>query len=337
MPRPKDHGERADQPRNRRKPSRLHDADAEILDDLRQPEPEAVKADHDAEVDQSQRQDAWMSERLLQREVMNGLLVGALGGQPLDEPAAFLWLEPACFLRAICQVCKDYEARDEGRKTFHDEHPLPALEAPKPVPGNAQDPTGEGRANQRRDRHGHHEHADDAGANFGGKPIGQIENDSRKEAGLGDAENESQCIETGVVPDERMADRQNAPGDHDARDPDARADFLQNEVAGHFEKEIAEEEDACAKAKRRRREADVLVHRQGGEADVDPIQIGQEIAPDQKGNESTRDFRDNLIWIDAHFTPVGALYDDAAGSAGAASSARGLSVAWSRAIRSRQA
>ena len=75
-------------------------------------------------------------------------------------------------------------------QALDDEHPLPALEAPEPVPDNAQNPTGEGGANQGRDQYRHHEHADDAGAHFGGKPVGEIKNDPGKEAGFGNTEYE---------------------------------------------------------------------------------------------------------------------------------------------------
>jgi hypothetical protein len=85
-----------------------------------------------------------------------------------------------------------------------------------------------------------------------------------------------------------------APGKHDARDPYPRADFVQNNVRGHLEQKIRKEEDARAEAKRRLGELEVGVHRQFGEADVHPIEIGDEIAEDQEGEESPRQLRDRM-------------------------------------------
>ena len=48
--------------------------------------------------------------------------------------------------------------------------------------------------------------------------------------------------------DERGAAGDDAPGDEDAADPDAGADLVEDEVAGDFEEEVAEEEDAGAEA-----------------------------------------------------------------------------------------
>ena len=48
--------------------------------------------------------------------------------------------------------------------------------------------------------------------------------------------------------------------------------LLQHEVARDLEQEIADEEDAGAEAEYRRREAEILVHGERGEADIDPVE-----------------------------------------------------------------
>ena len=193
-----------------------------------------------------------MGQRFLEREMMNSLLVGAFAGETLDQPGAFLRTKPLRILRTVSQVRKNYETCNKRRQPLHDEHPLPSLETPKSASYNTQDPAGQGGTNQRRERHCHHERADYAGADFGGKPVGEIENNPRKKAGFSNAKYEPQSIEARIVPDECMADRQDTPGDHDAGDPDACAGLLKDQVAGHLEQEIAQEEDARTKAECRR-------------------------------------------------------------------------------------
>ena len=72
------------------------------------------------------------------------------------------------------------------------------------------------------------------------------------------------------------------PGEHDARDPTPGAEALQQQIGRHFEQEISDEEQSGAKSERRVVQAQGLVHLQLGEADIDAIQKGDEIANDQE-------------------------------------------------------
>src|SRR5215469_1701238 len=64
--------------------------------------------------------------------------------------------------------------------------------------------------------------------------------------------------------------------------PNARADLLEDDVAGDLEEDIAPEERAGRHAVPRRVEADVLVHRQRREADIDAIEVAEKIREDRK-------------------------------------------------------
>ena len=57
------------------------------------------------------------------------------------------------------------------------------------------------------------------------------------------------------------------------------------QIAGHFEQEVAEEEDAGAAAVLERRQPERGVHLQRGEADVDAIEVGDEIQQCEKRNQ----------------------------------------------------
>src|SRR5208282_3919418 len=119
--------------------------------------------------------------------------------------------------------------------------------------------------------------------------------DAWKETRLGEAEQEAKDVE-GVLcaqtrrssdpRDEGHRPGDDAPGEQDARDPYPRADFVQDDVRGHFEQKIRKEEYARAEAERRLGELEVGIHRQLGEADVHSVEISDEIAEDQEGDES---------------------------------------------------
>src|SRR5260370_1804472 len=118
-----------------------------------------------------------------------------------------------------------------------------------------------------------------------GEPVAEIEDDSREEAGFREAEQEPEDIEANRASGEGHRDRDQAPGDHDPADPEARSDIVQDDGGGHFEGEVAEEEDARAEAEHLRRQAHILVHGQRGEAYVDAIEKGYEVKEHQERNE----------------------------------------------------
>ena len=66
----------------------------------------------------------------------------------------------------------------------------------------------------------------------------------------------------------------------DNNDPDARAKLFQDDVARHFEQEVTPEESAGRHAVSRRIEAEILVHGERREADIDAIEIAEKINQD---------------------------------------------------------
>jgi len=95
-----------------------------------------------------------------------------------------------------------------------------------------------------------------------------------------------------------MAPERNAPAQHDPGDPFARAEPLEHQVGRYLEDKIGDEEDTGTEAVGGLRQAEVGVHRQRGEADIDPIQVGDKIANDQERDEPPRHLRDGP---DFHF------------------------------------
>ena len=119
--------------------------------------------------------------------------------------------------------------------------------------------------------------------------MGEIEDHAREEARLRDAKQEAQRVEADRRPDEQHAAREGSPGHHDARDPPARADPLQDEVARDLERHVAREEHAGAEAIHRIGELEVGFHPQRREGDVEPVQVVHDVAEKEIGDEPARD------------------------------------------------
>lgn len=64
---------------------------------------------------------------------------------------------------------------------------------------------------------------------------------------------------------------------------------MKNDVAWHLEEKIADEEDAGAEAVDGLAEAEVGRHLQLGEADVDAVEIGNDVAQHQERHDAPED------------------------------------------------
>jgi len=121
------------------------------------------------------------------------------------------------------------------------------------------------------------------------EPVGDVEDHAREEAGFRDAEQEAEHQERRRPGDQRAGRRHKPPADHDPRDPRARAEPLQREVARHFEEEIAEKENPGAEPVGLGVDADRLVHLQRSKSDVDPVDVANDIGGEQKRHQAPPD------------------------------------------------
>ena len=83
-----------------------------------------------------------------------------------------------------------------------------------------------------------------------------------------------------------VAPGDDSPGDHDARDPAPRADPLEDQIRGHFEHKVPDEEDAGAEGVHRIVDAQRGIHRELREAHVHSIQIADDEQDDQQGQQA---------------------------------------------------
>ena len=84
----------------------------------------------------------------------------------------------------------------------------------------------------------------------------------------------------------------------------AGADLLEKQVARHLEEEVADEEDAGAQSVYRIAEAQIGFHLELSEADIDPIQIREDVTDEQKRNQSPRYLGIDVRWASGSNCPI---------------------------------
>jgi hypothetical protein len=89
-----------------------------------------------------------------------------------------------------------------------------------------------------------------------------------------------------------------APRDHDARDPQPRADALHDEIARNLEEDVADEEHAGAEPVDHVAETEIGLHLQRRIADVDPVEIVDDVAGEQIRNQAARHFAHHARRLD---------------------------------------
>ncbi len=255
------------------------------LDQQRQPEAQAVQADDHGEVDQRHQPHARIGHALQRRVRRLGL---RLLVERVLQRVFLVRVQPLGMLDAIVEIEQGDDAQHHGRQAFEHEQPLPPGPAVMAVEV-VQDPARHRPADQAGQRHRAHEPGGHLAAPRRRIPISEIEDDARKEPGLGHAEQKPHHIELRRRGDEQRERGNQPPGDHDAGDPHPRANPVKNEVARHLEQKIAEKKDARAEPVHRIGKPEVALHLQLGEANVHPVEIGDEIAQDQEGNDAPAD------------------------------------------------
>ena len=212
-----------------------------------------------------------------------------VAAQCLDERRAFVIRKPSGVLRVLGHVEEHDDPQHDRRQTLEKKQPLPPRQAGDAVhrQQRARHRPADDAGGQRR----RHERGNRARALARGKPLRQVIDDAREEAGLGGAEQKAQHVETGGALHEHHAGRHEAPRDHDARDPQPGADAGEDDVARNLEQRVADEENAGAEPVGRRRETERGVHLQRREADVDAIEIRDDVEQEQEGDEPAAHLR----------------------------------------------
>ena len=265
-------------------------SEPEGLDHLRQPKAYAVEPDCAAEIDEAQHQHARSSEGV--PEIGITRVPRGLGFSRKDrfERVPLLAREPVCVVGPVVEKKECDDSERHGGQTLENEQPVPAFESAESV--QLEERAGYRPSHHRCDRYCQHEQGDDARPLARGEPIGEIKDDAGEEARFSHAEQEAHHVEARLAADQGHGGGDDAPAYHDAGDPDACTEMLEREVARDLEQEIAGEEDAGAGAEHRRREAEILVHGECGEADIHPVEEIHRVAENQERQEAARGLGD---------------------------------------------
>lgn len=158
----------------------------------------------------------------------------------MDDPCALGGCEERCCVGEVVEYKIRQDSDEDGSYTFKDEDPSPSLQSSNTIHlryRKGQKP-GECTRNRRRAEEKRLSELSLVSA----VPHGDIVRYSREETSFRDAEEDASDEEAVVVLDDAHERHYYAPCHHDSWEPDRRAEFLQHEVAGHFECAIREEE-----------------------------------------------------------------------------------------------
>ena len=127
------------------------------------------------------------------------------------------------------------------------------------------------------------------GSVFAREPVGQVQDDAREKARLGYPKEETENVEGGGVVAEGHQGGDDSPTDHDTGDPESGSRAVQNEVGRNFKNKVTDEKYSCSCSKHGIGEPGDLAHRKFGEANVDPVDISQDVTGEEDGDESEGD------------------------------------------------
>src|SRR6266480_5940728 len=119
--------------------------------------------------------------------------------------------------------------------------------------------------------------------------MAEIDDDARKEAGLGCAQEETNNVKLHGCFNEAHGNRQQTPGDHNPRNPLSCAPMFDNEAAGDLEQEVADEKYTRAEAVHLRGETEVFTHLEGRVTNVNAVQESDDVNEKEVRQDATHD------------------------------------------------
>ncbi|MNM71941.1 hypothetical protein D3C81_836200 [compost metagenome] len=179
-------------------------------------------------------------------------------------------VQPARLFGPVSQPETPDHSEQYGGKTGQDKQHLPVTQ-PQPAMQVRHDGAGQGPTDHAGDHAGHEKRGGDAAAYRGGKPVGEVKNQTREKARLGDTQQEARDDQLAGAGDKGGGHRDQAPEDHDPRERGTRADTLHVQVARHLEEDVAQVENPGADAIGGIGKEDVFGHAQFGERQVQAV------------------------------------------------------------------
>src|SRR5260370_12422159 len=91
--------------------------------------------------------------------------------------------------------------------------------------------------------------------------------------------------------------RHQTPAQKNARNPDARTNLVQHQIAGHFKQEVSDEENTGGQSILLAGEAQIFVHGQSGKANVDAVHERDDVKQEEKRNQPDLQFMNGLCLV----------------------------------------
>ncbi|MNV57301.1 hypothetical protein D3C71_1496260 [compost metagenome] len=120
-------------------------------------------------------------------------------------------------------------------------------------------------------------------------PTVQEHQNAWEETRLGHPEQKAQDIELRSAVDQKHARGQRSPHHHQRGNPASRADAIKGHVARYAKQRVGNEEQPGAEAIDRVAETQVSAHLHLGKANVDPVEVGEEVADQQQRHQAPGD------------------------------------------------
>ena len=118
---------------------------------------------------------------------------------------------------------------------------------------------------------------------------------SRDKTRLADSQQEAQPIELPGALNQTRHGCDDPPGNHDAADPFARAPQLRKDCAGNFKQKVTDKKNPTAEPEYSSSQAQFLTHLQGSKADIDSIEVRNDIENKNKRHEPPCDSSPGLL------------------------------------------
>jgi hypothetical protein len=249
-----------------------------------QEEGQPVDGDLDREVHEAEVEDAAVEQGPPPGEPVGLLLLGVLGVEGGLQLGALGLGEPGGLGRAVGEVEEGDHADDHRDQALDHEHPLVSPQAEEAV--ELHEGARERAADDVRERQAHVEQRGRLRPAAAREPVGEVQDHAREEAGLGDAEEEAEDVEHRRPRGEHEQRGHDAPGHHDPRHPPSRSDLVHDQVRGHLEDRVADEEQAGPEGVGRGREPGVDLEGLLGEADVGAIDERDDVHQQQERQQS---------------------------------------------------
>ena len=270
----------------------------EAAQNQRHPQIHDVDADLNDDVDAGQQPHCGHAEGI-QQIVMHGCSVkGLVTLQLALKPELLGGREPGDLVGRVLEDEEHGDAEQNGGNAFHQKKPLPTAEAMDAV--ELEQGAGQGRTHHSCQRGRGHEQGDGTRALVRWEPEGEVEQHARNEACLCHAQQQAHQVEGVRRCHKDHTGRDEAPGDHDAGDPEARADAAQQEGAGQVAERITEKKNTRACAVDRVAEVQLTLDVHGREADIDAVYIGSDVEHKHVRNEAAGDAPVERARVDWH-------------------------------------